>query len=303
MMQSPHVASKRIASKASLSGVAYVAAALAAAQSTPNQSQPDALELLRNVEATYAAVGTYSTKSTHVIEMNGPSMQNKMETTETTTADSSGRFRRESTGLMGMVMVFDGSTMWTYMPQMNKYSRISLDQLKAKLQSLGHAEQSAGDAGTFAPAAGPFAAYRSVASNVKEAKVLRSEKLHVNDADADCWVVSVEYELQSEQASSEQTAAFPVKELSRSKTLWIDKARYLVYQEESASTMTMPGTDRPTNTKETTKLESISLDGPVSLGLFTFTPPAGATEMDLSKGLEMFKEMKPSCSPPKDNHQ
>src|SRR5437868_7054543 len=223
LMQSPHVASKRIASKASLSGVAFVAAALAAAQSTPSQSQPDALELLRNVEATYAAVGTYSTKSTHVIEMNGPSMQNKMETTETTTADSSGR--------------------------------------------------------------------------------LRSEKLHVNDADADCWVVSVEYELQSEQASSEQTAAFPVKELSRSKTLWIDKARYLVYQEESASTMTMPGTDRPTNTKETTKLESISLDGPVSLGLFTFTPPAGATEMDLSKGLEMFKEMKPSGSPPKDNHQ
>ena len=46
-MQSPHVASKRIASKASLSGVAFVAAALAAAQSTPNQSQPDALELLR----------------------------------------------------------------------------------------------------------------------------------------------------------------------------------------------------------------------------------------------------------------
>src|SRR5439155_611523 len=73
-----HVASKRIASKASLLGLAFVAAALAPAQSTPNQSQPDALELLRNVEATYAAVGTYSTKSTHVIEMNGPSMQNKM---------------------------------------------------------------------------------------------------------------------------------------------------------------------------------------------------------------------------------
>ena len=145
MMQSPHVASKRIASKASLLGLAFVAAALAAAQSTPKQSQPDALELLRNVEATYAAVGTYSTKSTHVIEMNGPSMQNKMETTETTTADSSGRFRRESTGLMGMVMVFDGSTMWTYMPQMNKYSRISLDQLKAKLQSLGHAHQYQGN--------------------------------------------------------------------------------------------------------------------------------------------------------------
>ena len=250
----------RIASKAALLGVALVAAGLAAAQSAPNQSQVDAIDLLRNVEATYAAMSAYSAQSTRVMEINGPSMQNKMETTETITADSSGKFRRESRGLMGMVMVFDGSTLWTYMPQLNKYSKISLDQLKTKLQPLGQAEQSTNDAGAFAPGAGPFVEYRSVASNVKDAKVLRSAKLHVNGADADCWVVSVEYEPQNDQASSEQTATFGVKQLSRSKTLWIDKARSLVYQEESVSKMTMPGTDVPTNTKETMKLESISLD-------------------------------------------
>ena len=201
-----------------------------------------------------------------------------------------------------MVMVFDGSTMWTYMPQLNKYSRISLGQLKAKLQSPGHVEQSASDAGAFAPGSGPFVAYRSVASNVKDAKVLRSERLHVNGADTDCWVVTVEYVPQNDQASSEQTAAFGVKELSRSKTLWIDKARYFVYKVESVSKMTMPGTDVPTNTKETMKLENISLDAPASPDLFTFTPPAGATEMDLSKGFEMFKELKPSGSQTKDNN-
>lgn len=292
----------RVSSKASLLGAALVAATLAAAQSAPNQGQPDALDLLRNVEATYAAMGSYSAKSTRVIEMNGPSMQNKMEMTDTITTDSSGRFRRESAGMMGMVMVFDGSTMWTYMPQLNKYSKISLDQLKA-LRSQSHAEQSTSDAATFAPAAGPFVEYRSVASNVKEAKVLRSEKLHVDDADTDCWVVSVEYEPQNDQASSEQATTLGVKELSRSKTLWVDKSRYLVYQEESVSQMTMPGANGPTNTKETMKLESISLDVPASPDLFTFTPPTGATEMDLTKGFEMLKETKPSTAPVKDNNQ
>src|SRR5438874_5399033 len=67
------------ASNATVLGVAFAAIVFAAAQSVPEQHPPDALELLRNVEATYAAMGTYSGKSTHVMDMSGPSMQNKME--------------------------------------------------------------------------------------------------------------------------------------------------------------------------------------------------------------------------------
>src|SRR2546430_4726409 len=122
----------RVAIKASVLGAAFAMAALAGGQSVPDQRKPDALELLRNVEATYAAMSTYSAKSTHVMEMNGPNMQNRMEISTTIVADSSGRFRIESTGMMGMLMVSDGTTMWMYMPQLNQYSKRSEERRVGK---------------------------------------------------------------------------------------------------------------------------------------------------------------------------
>jgi outer membrane lipoprotein-sorting protein len=47
--------------------------------------------------------------------------------------------------------------------------------------------------------------------------------------------------------------------------------------------MTMPNTNAPTNVKQTSKVQSVTLNDPVSPDVFTFTPPPGATEMDESK--------------------
>src|SRR5438094_711586 len=58
----------RVAIKASVLGAAFAMAALAVGQSVPDQRKPDALELLRNVEATYAAMSTYSAKSKHFLK-------------------------------------------------------------------------------------------------------------------------------------------------------------------------------------------------------------------------------------------
>jgi len=223
----------RVAIKASVLGAAFAMAALAVGQSVPDQRKPDALELLRNVEATYAAMSTYSAKSTHVMEMNGPNMQNRMEISTTIVADSSGRFRIESTGMMGMLMVSDGTTMWMYMPQLNQDSKFSSGQAQAAARSEGLADQSE-DAVTVHPQGGmamfgssnPFYGYRSISSNVKETEILRSEKLRVSGSDVDRWVVSVEYESPAGQASearSEQTARVPAFELASTKTLWVDK--------------------------------------------------------------------------------
>lgn len=195
-----------------------------------------------------------------------------METSVTVTADSTGKFRLESKGVMGMTLVFDGSTMWMYMPAANSYSKIPL-----------HSGAEAGG-GMFGLGANGLQEYKNVTARAKESKILRSEKLRVNDSDADCWVFSLEYEPMGSEASvAAQAAGVPVGDFAQSKTLWVDKTRYLVYQVDAASKMTMPNANTPTNVKQTRKVESITVNEPVSPDVFTFTPPAGAKEMGESK--------------------
>lgn len=286
-------------------GLIFVTAILASAQSIPDKGHPDALELLKNVEATYSAMGSYSAKATHVIEMNGANLQNKMEMSMAIAVDRSGRFRIDSTGMMGMLMVSDGSTVWVYTPQLNQYSKFSLGQAQASAQSQGALDQSEGDLDVRAEggmamlaSVNPLHGYQSLGSNVKEAKLLRSEKVHVNGSEVDCWVISVEYESPASPttgARAQKTAESPGFELAPTKTLWVDKTRYLVYQEESANKITMPGANEPINERDTTKFDSVSVDEPISPDVFTFTPPPGATEMDTSKEIERVKGQKKSA--------
>lgn len=127
--------------------------------------------------------------------------------------------------------------------------------------------------------------YKSVSKAVKEAKVLRSEKAHVNGSDVDCWVVSLEYGAPGSEASAAAQAAAGIsfKDLGRTRMLWVDKGSYLVYEDDSTTKMTMGNANTPTTMKQTSKVESVTVNNAVSPDVFTFTPPAGAKEMDESK--------------------
>jgi outer membrane lipoprotein-sorting protein len=272
--------SARVASKAL--GLLFATAVLAVAQSVPDQ--PDALDVLKNVALTYQAMKTFSAKSTTVMEMNNPNMQQKIETPMTITADSSGKMRMETTSMGGSLTVFDGSTLWMYITPLNKYMKMPWSSAASSGQPRGGdlGGPAVGGMGMLSAGTNSFLGYRSVASNVKEAKILRSEKLHANGSDVDCWVVSVEYEPSGGHTSSEQAASGPAMDLARATTLWVDKTHYLVYRDDSSGKMVIPGFGAPTETKQTISFDSITVDQPISEGTFTFTPPPGATEMDLS---------------------
>lgn len=267
----------RIATKALI--LFFAAAVSSVAQTVPAPGQPDAMDLLKSVELAYGAMNTYSAKVTTSMAMDGSGGQGKMnmETSTTITADASGKFRMESTGMMGMTLVYDGNAMWMYMPTGNSYSKLPL--------SSGSPSTEAGAmGGGMFGGANALQEYKSVTEGLKEAKIVRSEKLHVNDSDADCWVVTLQYEgLGSEATAAMQSAGFPASDFARAKMLWIDKTRYLVYQDESTTKMTMPNANTPTNMKQSSKVQSFTVNDPVSPDVFTFTPPPGAKEMDESK--------------------
>lgn len=268
----------------------FAAAMAAAAQTAPAPEQPDAMDLLKNVELAYGAMNTYSAKVTTSMAMDGSGGQGKMnmETSTTITADASGKFRVESTGMMGMTLVYDGNAMWMYMPTGNSYSKLPLSS------GSPSAEAGAMGGGMFG-GANALQEYKSVTEGLKEAKIVRSEKLHVNDSEADCWVVSLQYEgVGSEATAAMQSAGLPANDFARAKMLWIDKTRYLIYQDESTMKMTMPNANAPTNVKQTSKVQSFTVNDPVSPDVFTFTPPPGAKEMDESKFMPKSGEARPT---------
>lgn len=221
---------------------------------------------------------------TNTMAMDGSDAQGKinMETSMNVTFDSSGKFRIESKGMIGMLMVNDGTTMWMYMPMANSYSKIPLNgDSTYYLQGRGMA------GGGMLGASGPLE-YKAIVAGVKSATIVRSEKVHVNDADVDCWVVSLEYEpMPAEASAAAEAAGSPIKDFGHTKTLWVDKSRYLVYQEDSSMKMSMPNANAPTNMKQTSKVESVTINESVSPDVFTFTPPAGAKEMDHSENIRL----------------
>lgn len=254
----------------------FAATIFSAAQTAPTPQQPDAMDLLKSVELAYGAINTYSAKVTETTSMEGSGAQTDMETAVTVTADSTGKFRVESTGITGMVLVYDGNATWMYMPMAKSYSKLPL--------SGGSPSTGAEAMGGMFGGANALEAYKNVSKGVKEARIVRSEKLHVNGADADCWVVSLEYEAMPEEASAAAEAGgVSLKDFELGKTLWVDKNRFLVYREDSKMKMTMPNANAPTNMKQTSNVQSFMINDPVSPEVFTFTPPPGAKEMDESK--------------------
>lgn len=254
----------------------FAAALSTAAQTAPDQ--PDALDLLKSVESTYGAMNTYSAKVTATMGMDESGAQGKMnmETSMTVTADATGKFRKEIAGMMGMTVVYDGSNMWLYMSAANSY---------AKLPSNGASVQAGAAGGGMFGGDDAIQEYKNVSRGVKQAKIQRSEKVHVNDADVDCWVVSLEYGASGSEASAAAQAApgISFRDFGRTRTLWVDKSSYLVYEDDSTTKMTMGNANTPTTTKQTSKVESVTVNDPLSPEVFTFTPPPGAKEMDESK--------------------
>jgi hypothetical protein len=61
--------------------------------------------------------------------------------------------------------------------------------------------------------------YTNLTATLKEARVLGSEKLHVDDSDVDGWVVSLDYEptrpLGNDGSAALQTPGFPLLTISR----------------------------------------------------------------------------------------
>ena len=143
-----------------------------------------------------------------------------------------------------MLIVYDGSFLWFYIPKSNQYGSVPAGNLRA---------DDPGDSGDMRP---EFVrevtnAFSRLAESSKDAKLLREDALQIEGNKAACYVVS-----------------FTDKENRGSVTVWIDEKNFHLLRLE---------------TPEGTATYSVDkLDEPLSDDLFKFTPPAGAKKIELN---------------------
>lgn len=151
------------------------------------------------------------------------------------------------TGDMGeALMVHDGSALWAYFLETNRYTSIPASALTA---------DAAGDLGDLRPDSTDRSMmwrYRGVADVAAKAAFVREDTVTFAGAKVTCYVVVV-----------------PPQERLPAQTWWIDKISYHVIRMD----------DKDSSTVFTT----VKLNEALPDELFKFTPPAGAVKMELDR--------------------
>jgi outer membrane lipoprotein-sorting protein len=248
----------------------WVGLALLVASVGLAQSQDNALDILNKVGENYRSVKTLQAEGEVITAMNGPGMQQNVTMHVLLTLGGSGKMRMETkTGFVNMLIISDGQTTWLSMPGLNKYSKIPAGQTTAMNSPVAGGLPGLGGVGDFG----------KIAEGIKEAKLVRSETLQLDGIATDCYVIEMVPAAPSVEASGIPTPK--VKPLAQ--TVWVDKSRLLVARVTSHARVTLPGENSSSETDSTITFTKVTLDEPVADDAFVFTPPPGATELDLSQ--------------------
>ncbi len=231
------------------------------------QGPPKALDVLAGVGQSYSAVTTFHGEGTMQMETSSGGMRQTLQIGLVLDLKMPRAMRVEmNSAVSKSLLISDGQNTWLYMPTLNIYSKI-----EAPANSTGQNAQTK-----------PYdvlAKYRNLASRVRQAQIVRTETLTVNGKPANCWVVHVDFE--PTQATGPLTNRLNVQVQSSVGTLWVEEANNWVVREDADTRMLVSGS--PGEITQSLTFEKISMNPPISDALFTFSPPSGAHELDLSK--------------------
>jgi outer membrane lipoprotein-sorting protein len=233
------------------------------------QVTPGAAKVLAGVGEAYSVMSTFQAEGTMQIEMHSPGMETKMETPIALTLRSPDEMRMEMTsGGMKLDLTMDNSTLWMYMPLLNAYMKIDLPGNPSKNAEVKNYCL--------------FQKYRHIANQAEESRIRRSDSITVNGQPAECWVVEIRYKPpQATPGRSASAVKTSVKVESSNGELWVEKTHHWILRERTYVKTEMRGTTA--ETRQSMTFTKVTVDRTVAASLFTFVPPSGAKELDLSK--------------------
>lgn len=232
-------------------------------------AQDDAVQLLRRVSDTYKNMKSYHFESEHRIdrtsELHGS--WDKGHTTLIVASPDRVRFENvESSG--SYYLVSDGKTLWRATGNTREYSITPLTGPLAEVKGGGGEAQLA--QARLKISERDLA--RKLDENLKSARILRDETLELQGRPVLCTVVRAEY------------SPPPGDDFDHSitRTIWIDKQRMLLLQEETVRMGNFIPVLPFEQIKERNKLRYtfVSVDEPLADSLFTYTPPENFREVD-----------------------
>lgn len=222
-----------------------------------------AMDILEAVSDAYEGLTRYHlvTQATATHD-DGEHDPQETETRMTFAYGDGGKMRAEVDGADGsVILVSDGETLWQYLPDSGQYTRQAASELPegaAESVVLGFTEQ-----------------YMRLTDAVESAHVVDGQAIRLGERDIDTVVMELMYKEGETPPELEGVV----------KRVWIDRATHMVAREQF--TMHYPTSDGGSVRSDSVlQLMRADFGADVDDALFTFTPPEGATEIDLAAAQE-----------------
>jgi len=216
------------------------------------------MQLLQRVSETYRGLESYEIRAVVSSDQHWGESRQLSEVPHIMAADKQGKFRIESKHpMMGGMSMSDGKTTWAYAAMVHQYTE----------KPAVPGSDTAGDSSMLP--ANYVMQYQQLSEKAASARLLREETLSFEGKDVKCAVVEVAFK---NDPAAKQKSEAPLY------TFWIDRERALVLREMWDSKGDFMGV--ATQTRTTVVYKSIHIGTPADTGLFTFTPPHNAKQVD-----------------------
>lgn len=259
--------------------------AVAQAQNTASQPQPDAKELLKKVNEAHKNLKTFQLEGQTVLEMKGDGVFMRFELPFVIAYGAAGQKRLQVKNPFdgNKTIVSDGKTEWVYLPTEKQFTKKPFD--KASLPEAGTSLlHQFKDDSMFADMI-----CDDLTDGMVSAKIVREEVVELGGQRFNCYVIEAIYSDKSEAPakSKDGNAAEADKQekgLVLPMTFWVDKDRQVVLQHKFDgggifAQMFRAFADNANFTMSTT-LSVAKFNETLPDSLFAFTPPADATEVE-----------------------
>lgn len=167
-----------------------------------------------------------------------------------------------------IISVFNGENSWLYFTHLRQYSKSTPGEMKQIMEIGPNSE-----AGSVSSLAASFVTdYGTLAEQVSEVKLLRTETLSIEGLSIECSVL--------EFADPGQERSSPSKEFLP-RTLWVENKRFIVLKDTSGTRSKSLDDGEVSESHQTIVLQRARINEPLSEDLFTFVPPEGVKEFIL----------------------
>ena len=162
---------------------------LAGCSGSGNSSSGDAMNILNNVAERYSGLEQYVFQANIHTEITAGTQTQTISMPVTYAADKPGKLHMDVQGEnYSMKMVSDGSTTWTYLPQLDEYT-----VKQASAITPGDEQTTSQSRNVEALAQELTGQYKDIVKNINKAELLREETIDVEGQSYDTYVIKADY--------------------------------------------------------------------------------------------------------------